>query len=42
MVKDAFGQAEADSIVKRLDSSIEAERSEIIEFRSDLSYVPSK
>jgi len=42
MVKDAFGQAEADSIVKRLDSSIEAERSEIIEFRPDLSYVPSK
>src|SRR6516164_9850603 len=42
MLKDAFGQGEADSIVKRLDSSIEGERSEIIEFRSDLSYIPVK
>ena len=42
MLKDAFGQGETDSIVKRLDSSIEAERSEIIEFRPDLSYIPSK
>ena len=42
MLKDAFGRAEADSILKRLDSSIETERSEIIEFRSDLSYIPVK
>ncbi len=42
MLKDAFGQAEADSITKRLDSSIENETSEIVQFRPDLSYLPSK
>jgi hypothetical protein len=42
MLKDAFGQAEADSVVKRLDSAIESEMTEAIEFRSDLSYIPSK
>lgn len=42
MLKEAFGQAEADSIVKRLDASIEAEWSETVEFRPDLSYMPSK
>ena len=42
MLKDAFGQAEADSIYERLESSIESEYSEIIQFRSDLSYVPAK
>jgi hypothetical protein len=42
MLKDAFGQAEADSIVKRLDSAIESEMTEAIEFRADLSYIPSK
>src|ERR1700732_889157 len=42
MLKDAFGQAEADSITKRLDSSIESETSEIVQFRPDLSYLPSK
>jgi hypothetical protein len=42
MLKEAFGQAEADSIVDRLDRSIEKETSEIIQFRPDLSYMPSK
>ena len=42
MLKDAFGQAEADSVVDRLDSSIESESSEILKFRQDLSYIPAK
>jgi hypothetical protein len=42
MLKEAFGQAEADSIVNRLDSSVMSETSEIIQFRPDLSYIPGK
>ena len=42
MLKEAFGQAEADSIVDRLDRSIERETSDIIKFRGDLSYMPGK
>jgi hypothetical protein len=42
VVKEAFGQAEADSIVRRLDSSIERSESLIEQFRDDLSYMPSK
>ncbi len=42
MVRDAFGQAEADSIVSRIDSSVINETSEIIQFRPDLSYLPGK
>jgi hypothetical protein len=42
MLKDAFGPEEADSITKRFDSSIESESSAIIQFRPDLSYLPSK
>ncbi len=42
MLKEAFGQAEADSIVDRLDRSIEKQTSDIIQFRPDLSYLPSK
>lgn len=42
MLKEAFGQAEADSIVDRLDRSIERQTSEIIQFRPDLSYMPAK
>ncbi len=42
MLKEAFGQEEADSITKRLDSSIESETSEIVQFRPDLSYLPIK
>jgi len=42
MLKDAFGQAEADSIVDRIDASVQSETSEIIQFRPDLSYLPGK
>lgn len=42
MLKEAFGQAEADSIVDRLDHSVEKQTSEIIKFRGDLSYLPGK
>ncbi len=42
MLKEAFGQAQADSIVNRLDASVEKETSEIIQFRPELSYFPSK
>jgi hypothetical protein len=42
MLKEAFGQAEADSIVDRIDGSVRSETSEIIQFRPDLSYQPSK
>jgi len=42
MIKEAFGQAEADSIIDRLDRSVEKETSEIIKFRGDLSYLTGK
>lgn len=42
MLKDAFGQAEADSLIKRLDSATEHETNEMIQFRPDLSYLPNK
>ena len=42
MLKEAFGQAEADSIIKRFDSSTESETTEIVQFRPDLSYLPKK
>ncbi len=42
MLKEAFGQAEADSIVDRIDNSVSSETSEIIQFRPDLSYLPAK
>ena len=42
MLKDAFGQAEADSIIERFDNSIISETNEIIQFRDDLSYLPAK
>jgi len=42
MLKDAFGQEEADSIVDRIDKSVEKETSQIVQFRPDLSYLPGK
>jgi hypothetical protein len=42
MLNEAFGPAEAESIAKRFDSCVEGTTSEIIEFRPDLSYLPSK
>lgn len=41
MLKEAFGQAEADTVYQQLESSIESEYSEIIQFRPDLSYMPA-
>ena len=40
MLKEAFGRSEAESIIKRLDSSVEKETTEIVQFRPDLSYLP--
>jgi len=42
MLKDAFGQAEADAIVNLIDSSVTSETSEIIQFHPELSYIPGK
>jgi hypothetical protein len=42
MLKEAFGQAEADSIVDRIDGSVERETTEFLQFRPDLSYMPAK
>ena len=42
MVKEAFGQAEADSIIDRIDGSVQKQTSEIVKFRPDLSYLPGK
>ena len=41
MLKEAFGAAEAESITKRFDASIESQTSEMVEFRPDLSYLPN-
>src|ERR1700687_4477264 len=42
MLKEAFGEAEADSIIDRIDHSVEKGMSEIIQFRPDLSYLPGR
>jgi hypothetical protein len=42
MLKEAFGQAEADSIVDRIDGSVKEETTQIVQFRPDLSYLPGK
>ncbi len=42
MLKEAFGQAEADSIVDRIDGSVQKETSEIIQFHPELSYLSGK
>jgi hypothetical protein len=42
MLKEAFGQPEADSIVDRIDGSVQKETSEIIKFHPELSYLPGK
>jgi hypothetical protein len=42
MLKDAFGQTEADSVVHELDNSIEKVTTEIVQFRPDLSYLPGR
>jgi len=42
MLRDAFGAAEGDSVYERVEGAIESEYSEIVRFRSDLSYIPGK
>jgi len=42
MLKDAFGQEEADSIVSRLDGAVQKETSDIVQFHPELSYLPGK
>jgi hypothetical protein len=42
MLKEAFGQAEADSIVDRIDASVKEETSAIVQFHPELSYLPGK
>lgn len=41
MVREALGEAEGNSILKRFDASVEKETSDIIQFRPDLSYLPA-
>lgn len=41
-LRQAFGEAEAMSVIERLNSSIESVYSEIIQPRPDLSYMPAK
>lgn len=42
ILREAFGEQEATSVIERLDSSIESTYSEVVEFRKDLSYIPEK
>ena len=42
VLKDSFGQAEADAVMRNIDDSVESESSSIIVFRPDLSYLPAK
>ena len=42
MVKDAFGDAEMQSIFNSVDESVMYQTSQIIQFRPDLSYIPGK
>ena len=41
-LRAAFGEQEAMSVIERLNSSVEGTYSELIQFRSDLSYIPAK
>jgi hypothetical protein len=42
MLTEAFGAEEADSLIKRVDSSVDSITSQIDRFRADLSYLPAK
>ena len=42
ILREAFGEQEAMSVIERLNGSIESTYSEIVEFRQDLSYIPAK
>jgi hypothetical protein len=41
-LREAFGEQEAMSVIERLNASIDHTYSEIVEFRTDLSYIPGK
>jgi len=41
MLEKAFGRTEADAIMKSLDSCIARQRSEMLRYRKDLSYIPA-
>lgn len=42
MLREAFGEQEAMSVIERLNASIDSSYSEIAQFRPDLSYIPQK
>jgi hypothetical protein len=42
MLEDAFGATEADAVYTRLLASVDSEDAQILQYRSDLSYVPAK
>jgi hypothetical protein len=42
ILREAFGEQEAMSVIERLNGSIEGTYSEIVQFRPDLSYIPEK
>jgi hypothetical protein len=42
ILREAFGEQEAMSVIERLNGSIESTYSEIVQFRPDLSYIPRK
>ena len=42
VLREAFGEQEAMSVIERINSSVESTYDELIEFRPDLSYLPAK
>ena len=42
ILREAFGEQEAMSVIERLNASVESTYSEIVEFREDLSYIPAR
>jgi len=42
ILREAFGEQEATSVIERLNGSIESTYNEVVEFRADLSYIPAK
>jgi hypothetical protein len=42
ILREAFGEQEAMSVIERLNGSIESTYNEVVEFRADLSYIPAK
>lgn len=42
VLREAFGEQEAMSVIERLNGSIESTYNQVVEFRADLSYIPGK